>query len=774
MSLKEKIKNYAYELGADLVGFGNIDRCKHAPIMMSPQGLFPGAETVVVMALHHPDACIELGGESHPQNIGPYSIQYLMNSRLDEISYRMGTFLEKQGFGAIPICSSNIWRYNEYKDLHAVFAPDVSNIYMPVVAGLADMGYSGLALTPEYGARNRFVTIITDAKIKPDPLIEPGTICDNCMLCRKYCPSQALSKEIIGEKVLKIDDYEYRFADKNLWRCAWGEHFDLDLDLEIPEKVTEQVILETVAKHGLRSGEMGQCLKFCVPKKIRSFDKSYSRTPMREYSVSLNEDLESRAVSDRLISECYDKGIDHVVVQSVDALKAKGINFDELYAGTKMLPGIESVVTLIRTRPKTVDNKRAQHTEEAFAQAIHYHLNSVSYDLCRKFEELGFRSLITIAKSDSHPDPSQAPTLNNTIASELMKESDEIWYADTVYTRKKIPERALNLEREAELIPDAYEATKNITSIIKEYAGEIDADICGIASADRIASFAEQLRPHFDGESYLKATDKSMRFKPWSPEITEESKKVFTAGDYLPDAKSVIVIGVRIHRKVLEFATKPPAEAVGPYAFQTYETLRYGEFVASKLAAKLNKMGYNATITPDLMGLGSIIASPRGAIDDMFCNRFAAIAAGLGGMTESGRVATSEFGIRQRFIAIVTDADLREDELVKQPPILCQECDELCLKSCPSAAFTNRKIELECEGARFTFTKRDVNRCEWSKRYAIAGEAGFKYLGSPLDEIPDGEITPESLENALKKHDPIKKYRPVVCEPCVLACPYSK
>jgi len=42
MSLKEKIKNYAYELGADLVGFGNIDRCEHAPIMMSPQGLFRG------------------------------------------------------------------------------------------------------------------------------------------------------------------------------------------------------------------------------------------------------------------------------------------------------------------------------------------------------------------------------------------------------------------------------------------------------------------------------------------------------------------------------------------------------------------------------------------------------------------------------------------------------------------------------------------------------------------------------------------------------------
>lgn len=135
MSFKETVKHYAYELGADLIGFGGIDRCKHAPMMMSPQGLFPGAKTVIVMGIHHPDACIELGGETHPQEVGPYSVQYLMNARLDEMSYRMGSFLEQQGYGAVPIVSSNIWRYNQYKELKAVFAPDVSHIYMSVVAG---------------------------------------------------------------------------------------------------------------------------------------------------------------------------------------------------------------------------------------------------------------------------------------------------------------------------------------------------------------------------------------------------------------------------------------------------------------------------------------------------------------------------------------------------------------------------------------------------------------------------------------------------------------
>lgn len=769
MNLKEAIKQYAYELGADLIGIGDIDRCRHAPIMMSPQGVFPGAKTVVVMGIHHPDACIELGGEQHPQDIGPYSVQYLMNSRLDEMSYRMATFLEEQGCGAIPICSSNIWRYNSYKDLKAVFAPDVSNIYMPVVAGLADMGYNGLALTPEYGARNRFITIITDAEVEPDPLIPPGTICDNCMLCRKHCPSQALSKEIDGDKILKVGDYEYRFANKNLWRCAWGEHFDLDLDLELPEKVTEEVIVEYVKEHGVRSGEMGQCLKFCVPKKIRTFDKSYSRSPMRQYCVEWNEDLESRKVNDKLINDCYAKGIEHVVVQSAESLKAKGIDIEQ------MLPGAKTAISLIRTRPKNIDNKREEYTFEAIRMGTEYHINSVGYDLTRDIESYGFRTIITIESSGSHCDRMDQSKVNAQVAKELLGNADCEWQMNTVFTRKQLPERALDLSAEfsAEKLATEYRPSAKLTGEIKIFAKELGADLAGVSSVERLDAIAEQLKPMYDGETYLQARDNSIRFKNWDPQIIEEKLKVFTPKDYMPNAKSVLVIGLRYHKKVLEFATKPPAEAVGPYAYQSYITQWHGRLIASQLVQKLNHLGHKAILTGDLLGIGSAIASPRGFVEDLYSNRFAAVAAGLGTISKSGRVVTDEFGTRQRFLAIVTDAELDADAVFALQPELCDSCDDRCLKACPTSAMNAQQVEFSCEGVNFSYNQRDINRCDWSKRYAISGDSGFKYLGSPLDEIPAGEVTAETLSEALKKHDPVKKYRPVACEPCMIKCPYS-
>ena len=95
--LSGRIKTYAREIGADLVGIANVERWRNAPLRMSPQGIMPQARSVVVMGLHHPDGCIEMGGREHPQIIGPYAIQYHMNSFLDRMSRQMGRFLEGTG-----------------------------------------------------------------------------------------------------------------------------------------------------------------------------------------------------------------------------------------------------------------------------------------------------------------------------------------------------------------------------------------------------------------------------------------------------------------------------------------------------------------------------------------------------------------------------------------------------------------------------------------------------------------------------------------------------
>jgi epoxyqueuosine reductase QueG len=758
MNAKERIKNHAYELGADLVGIGSVERCKHAPLMMSPQGLFPGSRSVVVMAIHHPDACIELGGETHPQDIGPYDVQYLMNARLDEMSYRMGTFLERLGYNAIPIASSNIWRYNEYKDLKAIFAPDLSNIYMAVVAGLADLGYNGLALTPEYGARNRFITVITDAQLEPDPLIPPGSVCDQCMLCRKHCPTAAFDKEVDGEKVLKIEDFEYRFPNKNLWRCAWGEHFDLDLDLEIPAVVNEEVILDNVARHGRRGGEMGQCLKFCLPAPLRTWDREYSRSPVRDLGVA--RDLDSRAIVDRLLASVGAKGAEYTVVSTSDELQEHGIALDD------SLPGAQAAITIALTEPKASPDATPEaidHHHLNFRGGASLRVNNICYDLTRELEKLGYRSVMSVDHG----------SLTDPILDAVGFAPDGRHVcANTVITRAPLQASARPVKAK---IARAMGRPGSLTASLTERARELGADLVGVASADRLTNIANQVRPLFENQTILDAAGRRM-FAAWEPEISERSRHVLAPADYVPQAKSVMVFALRMHAEAVERAGKPPAEAAGPYAFQTYATNWVGCSIAVQLVKQLESLGYHAALSLDLLNAASVTANPRGEQPDGLSNRFAAVAAGLGWLTVNGRAATPEFGLRQRFIAVVTDAELDESSL-RTPSAkedLCASCDRRCISACPSKALLTTSAAIDVEGTSFGFNHIDPGLCDWTKRYALMKDCGFKYLGSKTDIDPQGEVTAAKLAAALPKLDPIKNLRPVVVEPCLAVCPYAR
>ena len=71
-------------------------------------------------------------------------------------------------------------------------------------------------LTPEFGPRQRFAFILTDAPLEPDPLFE-GKICDRCMLCVKDCPGNAISKtETIK---VKVAGREIEWGKLDEWGC---------------------------------------------------------------------------------------------------------------------------------------------------------------------------------------------------------------------------------------------------------------------------------------------------------------------------------------------------------------------------------------------------------------------------------------------------------------------------------------------------------------------------------------------------------------------------
>ena len=85
-------------------------------------------------------------------------------------------------------------------------------------------------------------------------------LCDMCGACVRHCPTAALRKELLPPHEVTIENKTFRYAHKNIWRCAWAEHFNLDLNsenLKRMDTVGEAEILGEIAAKGTRGHERG-------------------------------------------------------------------------------------------------------------------------------------------------------------------------------------------------------------------------------------------------------------------------------------------------------------------------------------------------------------------------------------------------------------------------------------------------------------------------------------------------------------------------------------
>jgi epoxyqueuosine reductase QueG len=66
-----------------------------------------------------------------------------------------------------------------------------SHRHAAFLAGLGNFGMNNMLLTPAFGPRVRFASILTAAEIEPDPVLsEP--LCTRCRRCADACPATAL------------------------------------------------------------------------------------------------------------------------------------------------------------------------------------------------------------------------------------------------------------------------------------------------------------------------------------------------------------------------------------------------------------------------------------------------------------------------------------------------------------------------------------------------------------------------------------------------------
>lgn len=229
----ETVKKLAKAYGADIVGIGNIERWDTAPIQMDPKQIMPRAKSIIAMGFRVMRGSlrgIEEGTYfSNYSAMGYGGITYLY---MPMTIINVAKAIEDYGYEAVPMGHQSDWRGidqvgNLRKDYSVPVAPgkaapDVM-VHLRIagyLCGLGEIGFSKMLLTPEFGPRVRVGIIITEAELEPDPIMEPGTLCNRCMACANACPTHCIPKDKTVKTVLA--GHEVEWSDVDMANCTFS------------------------------------------------------------------------------------------------------------------------------------------------------------------------------------------------------------------------------------------------------------------------------------------------------------------------------------------------------------------------------------------------------------------------------------------------------------------------------------------------------------------------------------------------------------------------
>ena len=172
MDLKQELRTILTDLGANLVGFADVE------------GLAPGGykRAVVAAIALPPDIVREIPVGPTPAYLAVYN-DY--NRRLNEMNEAVASRLEALGHRSLALCGDNAPWSRE------TMASPFPYKTCATRAGLGWVGKCALLVTPEFGSAVRLTATLTDAPLEPD---EPVTIsrCGDCTACLEACPGKAI------------------------------------------------------------------------------------------------------------------------------------------------------------------------------------------------------------------------------------------------------------------------------------------------------------------------------------------------------------------------------------------------------------------------------------------------------------------------------------------------------------------------------------------------------------------------------------------------------
>jgi len=182
-NITDEVKTYVIGEGAEIVGVAPVGRFGEAPAGHRPEDILPAAKSVVVYGFPMLESTFV------SPNPRVYGLRYNQLREMSQNSgYKVCRFLERRGHYAVNLPGTAPLTLKD----RILFA-DFSYRHAAVQAGLGEIGWNQLLLTPRYGPRIYLMAVITTAELTPDPLFQ-GTLClrDKCNLCVEQCPQRAL------------------------------------------------------------------------------------------------------------------------------------------------------------------------------------------------------------------------------------------------------------------------------------------------------------------------------------------------------------------------------------------------------------------------------------------------------------------------------------------------------------------------------------------------------------------------------------------------------
>ena len=190
---KNEIRETIMNLGADVCGFGGLERFTTAPVNFRPTDIYLDCKSVISIGVALPRGlyCVEqrlVYGHFHTN----------VAKKVDEIVFKASKIIEKQYGGiCVPLPSDDPY---EYWDADTMTGKGLLSMkHTAVACGNGQLGKSTLLLNPEYGTRLSLGAILTNLEIESDPVCK--NICiPGCTKCIDSCPASAIQNQTVIQK----------------------------------------------------------------------------------------------------------------------------------------------------------------------------------------------------------------------------------------------------------------------------------------------------------------------------------------------------------------------------------------------------------------------------------------------------------------------------------------------------------------------------------------------------------------------------------------------